>query len=123
VDETTRYIQQKGISHVGLLSTSITQKHNLYGDFFETSGIKYQYPVKEAQAAINEIIYKIVANTISAEDKKFILNVIENFAATGLEHIVLACTDLQLLKPAHTKLVFHDSMKILADAVFRKIYE
>lgn len=60
-------------------------------------------------------------NTLHAfDDKATLENIIASFEDKGIQNIILACTDLQLLNPGHHKLKIHDTMKILADATVQE---
>ncbi|MDP3770122.1 MAG: amino acid racemase [bacterium] len=121
LDVTAEYLSKHSIARVGLLSTSITQEHGLYERCLKSKNITYIHPSKENQSILNKIIHNVVTGCDTDEDKKFLANIIDGFRKKGIEHVVLACTDLQLLKPAHPQLEIHDTMKILAEATFEKI--
>ena len=54
-------------------------------------------------------------------DRNFFDKIINDFKGKGLDCVILACTDLQLLIPTHPKIKIFDTMKIFADATVRKI--
>jgi len=47
--------------------------------------------------------------------------IVATFALRKIENVVLACTDLQLLKPQNSSVKIYDTMKILADSTVGEI--
>jgi len=54
-------------------------------------------------------------------NKAILENIIDSFADRGIEHIILACTDLQLLRPEHKTIKIYDTMKILKDSTIKQM--
>lgn len=121
LEETTEFLKQKTVNTVGIISTSITQKNRLYEKMLDDNGIKVFIPDKSRQEKVNKVIHNLVLHKQSEEDKQELIEVLNDFNSKGVEHVVLACTDLQLLKPRHSKLKIYDTMKIFAEATVRKI--
>ena len=47
--------------------------------------------------------------------------IINDFKMKGIDSVILACTDLQLLIPYNSQLKIYDTMKIFAEATVQKI--
>ncbi len=121
VEETTKFLQGAGITTVGLISTRITLERKLYENVFAAHGIAQVTPNDFQQANIGKIIHNLVSNRHSNTDREALLRVIDDFETKGVQYVILACTDLQLLLPQHPRLKIFDSMKIFADATVREI--
>lgn len=123
VEETTKFLKEKGVAEVGILSTAITLKRNLYENAFAKNGILQVKPAESEQEKIGAIIHGLVSNSTNQNDKESLMRVIDNFEAKGVQQVILACTDLQLLVPNHPRVEIFDTMKIFADATVRKILQ
>ncbi len=121
VEETAMFLKQKKIAKVGVLSTTATIRRKLYEGALESRHIRQLVPCVGDQSEIGEIINRIVLGKHESADRKKLLEVVSKFEALGVENVVLACTDLQLLKLDHPGVEIHDTMKILADATVREI--
>ena len=55
------------------------------------------------------------------KDREELIGIINDFDGKGLDCVILACTDLQLLIPKHPTIRTFDTMKILADATVERI--
>lgn len=123
LEETSKFLQEKQIKQVGIISTTITQKNQLYEKALGTSGIGVVLPDDFQQAKIGKMIHNLVSNRQSNKDREELINIVNDFEKRGVENVILACSDLQLLIPQHSNLKIYDTMKILADATIKKILE
>ncbi|MBU4274493.1 amino acid racemase [Patescibacteria group bacterium] len=121
VEETTKFLKEKNISNIGVLSTEITLKKKIYESYFLKNNIKQVLPDNHQQKKIGEIIYNLVMNKHSNKDKEELIEIINTFKEKGLKNILLACTDLQLITPQDLEIKIYDTMKIFADATVREI--
>jgi len=121
VEETAKFLKHNKISKVGILSTSTTLNRKLYENVLMEKDIRQFVPDKSSQAKIGKIINNIVLNKHGNKDKNELLEIIDKFNENGVKEIILACTDLQILKPRHTKVKIYDTMKIFADATIQGI--
>ena len=121
VEETTRFMKKEGIAKVGIISTSITLDKKLYESSFMDNDIEQVKPDDFQQAKIGKIIHNLVSNRHSNKDREELISIIDDFETKGINHVILACTDLQLLIPNHSRLKIFDTMKIFADATVREI--
>ncbi len=121
VEETTKFLNKENISKVGIIATSITINKKLYESEFSKNGIEQVIPDGFQQAKIGKMIHNLVSNRHNNDDREELLSIIDGFESKGIEFVILACTDLQLLIPQHPKLRIHDTMKIFADATVQKL--
>lgn len=119
VEETTQFLKEREINRVGLLATLATVEKGLYQQPLQTAGIEIVLPNEVDQKRIGSLIQNLVLSRNDQKDKEELLNIIANFK--NVDDVVLACTDLQLLKPEHEHIKLHDSMQILIDATVSKI--
>jgi len=123
IEETTSFLKKEKINQVGLISTVITKRHKLYEKAFEREQVKVILPNELEQAKIGKVIHNLVINRQGNKEREELIKIIDSFQAQGVENVILACTDLQLLIPEHKGVKIHDTMKILAEAVTREILQ
>lgn len=121
VETTTLFLRDRNITQVGIISTAITLRKGLYEDALAQYGIHQVIPAKSEQREIGEIIHNLVCNKKDDSDKKKLLAVIDGFRSRGVRHVILACTDLQLITPKRSALDIYDTMRILADATVKEM--
>lgn len=121
VEETAKFLKNKKISKVGMLTTSSALKRKLYETALKKEGIKQVVPDGFDQAKIGKMINNIVLSRHANKDRKELLKIIDKFEKKGVKNVILACTDLQLLLPHHPELEIYDTMKIFVDATVDKI--
>jgi len=121
LEETTRFLKSKGISKVGIIATKSALERKLYENALQKEGIKQIKPDDFELAKIGKIINNIVLNRHANKDRYELIKIINNFEKKDVKHVILACTDLQLLIPEHHKLEIYDTMKIFADATVEEI--
>lgn len=121
IEETTNFLKSHNISRVGLISTASTRKNKLYENAFKSADISYKTPTGSQQEKVGHLIYNLTVGDINENDKELLENIIASFETKNIDNIILACTDLQLLNPRHSRLNIYDTMSILADATVREI--
>jgi len=121
LEETCKFLKEKNINKVGIIATPITIKNKLYERLLRNKGIITVIPDTLQQAKIGKLIMNLVSNRYDNKDRDLLLKVIEDFGDKKVKNIILACTDLQLLIPQHSKIKIYDTMKILVDATVKKI--
>jgi len=122
VEETAKFLQRKGISRVGILATPMSLQGKLYETALAAAGIEQVVPDEFEQAKMGRMILSIVQNRHDNRDRLEIQKVVEGFARQGVENVILACTDLQLLIPQHPSLQIFDTMQIFADVVIERCF-
>ncbi len=121
VEETVKFLKQEKMGKVGIVSTSATIKNKLYENAFVENGIEYVAPNELQQARMGKFILNLVVGQQKHRDREELISIINDFEDKGLDCVILACTDLQLLIPSHKNLKIFDTMKIFADASVEEI--
>ncbi len=121
IEETVNFLKNKNVSRVGLISTASTRKNQLYDNAFKKADVIYEVPTDFQQEQINKIVLNLVRGNTTGDDKDVLEDILGSFADRKIEDVVLACTDLQLLKPGHQTIKIYDTMKILADATVEQM--
>ncbi|MBI3588811.1 MAG: amino acid racemase [Candidatus Liptonbacteria bacterium] len=121
VEETVKFLKRENMNKVGIISTSATIKNKLYENAFAENGIRYVVPNELQQARMGKFILNLVVGQQKNRDREELINIINDFGNKGLDCVILACTDLQLLIPSHQNLKIFDTMKIFADATVERI--
>ncbi len=88
-----------------LLATSRTLQTKLYQIALKKSGVKISLPSKAEQIRLDALIQRALSFGTTKEDVEFLASLP---CKAGTEHILLGCTDLQLLLPPSKKVI--DSM-------------
>ena len=123
IEETVKFLKNKKMSRVGIISTSATIKNKLYENAFSKNGIEFYAPDELQQARMGKIILNLVLGQQKNRDREELINIINEYDGKGLDCVILACTDLQLLIPNHPSLKIFDTMKIFADATVAEIFK
>jgi len=123
VEETTEFLKKEGIAKVGIIATPITINKNLYESSLTANDIVQVKPDDFQQAKIGRIIHNLVSNRQNNKDREELISIINDFETKGVNYVILACTDLQLLIPQHPRLKIFDTMKIFAEATVQRIIE
>ena len=121
VDETVNIIKKKGYKKVGLLASTRTIKSRLYEVPLSKNQINIVKLSEDEQEELQNIILRILADESDNNDKGYTKNLISDLKRRGAQAIVLACTDLQLIIKNGHKVEIIDSMKVLADAAYKKL--
>jgi len=121
VEETVKFLKRENMNKVGIVSTSATIKNKLYENAFAENGIEYLAPNELQQARMGKFILNLVLGQQKNRDREELISIINEFENKGLDCVILACTDLQLLIPSHKNLKIFDTMKIFADATVEEI--
>ena len=121
VEETVKFLKKENMNKVGIVSTSATIKNKLYENAFAENGIEYVVPNELQQARMGKFILNLVVGQQKNRDREELISIINDFENKGLDCVILACTDLQLLIPSHQNLKIFDTMKIFANATVEEI--
>jgi aspartate racemase len=122
VDETVNYLSEHGVTYVGMLSTSVTSRYQLYDLPLQQNSIQVVKISSELQKKLDDIIYKIVNNLSSQHDEKTIHEIVDTMKEKGVKDILLACTDLQLICKNFYEFSLYDTMNILAKSAAEKAF-
>jgi len=121
VDETVEFLKSKQIKEIGILATSATVGKRLYEDKLIQNGISVSTPNQLDQNRMGEIINNLVHSRHDETDKNELLKIIQKFIEKGINTVLLACTDLQLIVPNIPDAQILDTMEILAKSTVREI--
>lgn len=97
VRETVEYIKSRGISRTGILATEGTVYSRLFQEELLRNGIQAVIPDQESQKKVTSLIYDNVKANQPVEINKF-RSVSGELRDKGAEVIILACTELSLIK-------------------------
>ena len=111
-------IEQKKLKHVLLLGTKYTMQASFYCERLATNNIKLTIPNLDEMEIINNSIYnELGKGLILPETKKAYLDIINKYMLTGVEGVILGCTEIPLLiKPADCTIPLLDTTAIHATA-------
>lgn len=121
VEETVKFLKEQNIEEVGLIATETTIRKKIYQKQLEEKGIKITLPDQSEQEKIGILIKNLLQHRYGEKDKNFLSQIIDSLNVKGSNNIVLACTDLQLLKPKHESIPIYDSMETLVEVTAREI--
>lgn len=121
VEETVKFLKRGNMNKVGIVSTSATIENKLYENAFADSGIECVVPNELQQAKMGKFILNLVVGQQKNRDREELIGIINDFENKGLDCVILACTDLQLLIPHHPTLKIFDTMKVFVDATVQEI--
>ncbi|TAL57655.1 MAG: amino acid racemase, partial [Nanoarchaeota archaeon] len=123
LEETSSFLKKQKVKSVGILATSTLLKSGIYERTLKKQMIAQVKPDNYEQEKIGKVISNIVLNRHANKDREQLLKIIENLEKKKVRHVILACTDLQLLIPKNSKIKIYDTMKIFAEATVNKILE
>lgn len=113
IDETISAIKSRGYKTVGLLGSGTTISKELYHAPLRNNEIGVIAPSHENQERINAVILSLYKNSYDREKEVSIMyEIIDELKNRGAECIVLACTDLQMLKPERSDIEIVDTMEV-----------
>lgn len=97
IEETADYLKQQGITKAGIMATNGTIESGLFQQIFEENEIDAFIPSKVAQDKVMSLIYDNV-KAGKAIDMDSFYRVSEELLDRGAQVILLACTELSLIK-------------------------
>lgn len=97
IERTAGYLRDREISRAGILATDGTVRSGLLQRALEKYGIECILPDAAGQKRIMDIIYKEIKAGLSADMGRF-HRVSKQLHQSGAQVILLACTELSLLK-------------------------
>lgn len=111
---TVQYLQERGISRVGVMATDGTIRSGLFRQELEAHGMEYIAPSAERQADVMHIIYHNVKANEPADMGRF-RAVGNELKEQGAQAVILGCTELSLVKRDNDiGPGFIDAMEVLA---------
>jgi aspartate racemase len=118
-DATAYAIQAAGIQKVGLLGTRFTMEEDFYkGRLQDKHGLTVIVPGEQDRAVIDRVIYnELVLGDIRQESKKQYMQVMDGLVQSGIQGIILGCTEIGLLvQQEDSRVPLFDTARIHAEA-------
>ena len=97
IKEAAQYLQERGISKVGIMATDGTVKMHLFDSVFKDYDITCIYPDTECQKLVMSIIYDDVKAGRPVKMEEFELIKLQ-LLGEGAEVVILGCTELSIVK-------------------------
>ncbi len=97
VKETVKYLLERNVQQVGIMATDGTIQTRLFQNELEAAGIRTVTPDSDVQEKIMHVIYDQVKSG-QPSDETLIREAEENLKAKGAQVILLACTELSIVK-------------------------
>ena len=114
VEETVSCLEEKQLTQAGILATDGTIRSGLFQKALEQRGIRPVLPDEESQKKVMEIIYQQIKTGKSVDLESF-YGISEEMSGQGAQVILLACTELSLIKRDHDLPTgYLDVMEVLA---------
>ena len=114
VEETVSCLGEKQVTRVGILATDGTIRSGLFQKALEQRGIGSVLPEAESQKKVMEIIYQQIKTGKNVDLESF-CRISEELSGHGAQVILLACTELSLIKRDHDLPAgYLDVMEVLA---------
>jgi len=118
VDETIKKIKDKN-KKITIFSTEVTMKSEIYQKGIQKSQNDFYFK-KEWQKTVNKIIQMVKNNENKENIEKKWIKLIKEVKKNKVEYIIIACTDLSMLKNDFKMIKIIDSSKSLAESVIKK---
>jgi len=97
-DMTAEEIIAKKIHKIGLLGTIYTMEEDFYKKRLEAKGLEVIVPDKTDREVVNNIIFKeLCLGNICPSSKQKYLEIINKMISSGIEGVILGCTEIGLL--------------------------
>ena len=117
-DIVSKAIVEKGAQTVLLLGTKYTMQGSFYKDRLQSYGIKTVIPDLTEIASVNSSIYdELGKGIILSATKKMYLDIINKYVGSGIDGIILGCTEIPLLiQQADSPVYLFDTTRLHAIA-------
>ncbi len=115
IKQTAIFCHRMGFGRVGILATEGTVFSGAYDSIFSLAGIECIFPTQAEQTVISDIIYGQIKRGLSPDISAFFA-IADKLLLSGCDRLILACTELSLLKREHNldEKIFIDSLEVLA---------
>lgn len=117
IDSCIRYLKDKNIHNVTLLSTQATIDMKLYHQSASLKKIQIQIPNKQQQAIISDTIVQIKAGKNPLSFTNALSNITNDLTRQNGPHFILGCTELPLVFNARQNPYLIDPMQCLASEI------
>lgn len=123
IDKVSDKVFENKIERIGILSTPMTIKSNLYQKALRDRGISLVIPTPPEFKKLEIIIRNVISGDASSKDTAVLNLIAENIRKRGAEGIILGCTELSLIFSSNSTFPVFDSLKILSRSLLHKVYE
>ena len=117
IDSCIRYLEDKNIHDVTLLSTQATIDMKLYHQSAHLKNIHIQVPNKQQQRIISDTILQIKAGQAPSSFTKALLNITNELTLQNGPYFILGCTELPLVFNTRQNPFLIDPMQCLATEI------
>ena len=115
LQETANAVKKSGIKQVGLLGTETTIKSRIYENFLR--GFEILTLEKPEQIETTKVIMNMLAGRKNPEDRKKLLEFVQELKSKGAKKTILGCTELPLLIKNNSDTF--DTLQILAESTVK----
>ena len=121
IDETAKALIADGRKKPLLLATRYTMEHGFYAERMARHGLAMTVPDAEDRGTVHDVIFdELCRGEIRAESRARFLAIIDRAVASGVDSVILGCTEISLLiDPDRLPLPGYDSTAIHAAAAVR----
>jgi len=123
VDATADVVRRRELACVGLLGTRFTMEEDFYrGRLERKHALEVHVPEAGDRDRVHRVIYQeLVAGELKRESKEAFLSIIDRLIRTGVQGIILGCTEIGLLvKDDDCPVPLFDTTRIHALAAVEK---
>ncbi|MBP9479300.1 MAG: aspartate/glutamate racemase family protein [Sebaldella sp.] len=123
-DAAAKKIIQKNKTTVGLLGTDFTMTQDFYtGRLKDKYNIDVIIPNEEDRKIVHRIIYdELCCGIIKRESKLDFIRIISNLKESGIEGVILGCTEIpMLIEQKDLDIRVFDSMQLHADEIVKEM--
>jgi len=122
VKETVKKIKEYNYKKVGLLSTKLTLKTEIYQSLLKKEGVELILPTEMETIEITKIILNILSGKKLPSDKMSLEKIAFEMIKKGADAVILGCTELPLIF-TNSSIRTIDTVQILTEALIRKTIE
>lgn len=123
IDAVADKVEEQNLNRVGILASPSAIRFGLFQQALRRRGIRVIVPNRKQLTALEAIIRKVIAGTISGDDHQRLMVVTESLAQRGAQGIILGCTELPLIFPSKFPLPVFDSIRITAQALLSRCFD
>lgn len=119
------FAKNSGFKKVGLFGTATTMRESFFKDAFEAIGIEVVLPSgNDREFLESKIEHELEIGIINPKTRTALLEIIAKMAQlSGIEALVLGCTELPILLSQNAAVPYIDVMKIHIENLIDKIVE
>jgi aspartate racemase len=122
MEATSSALLADSCAHVALLGTRPTMEFGFFQRHFESQGIETRTPEESDRRELDRIIWEeLCRGEVRPESREAARAMIARLSERGVEGVVLACTELDLLiQPEDSPKPLYDTTRIHAEAILNR---